>query len=311
MPKEFEYIVSSEDQGERLDHYLAARKEIGLSRSQIHKLIQEGLVALNHKVPKASCKLKSDDRIVLTIPPPEKLEVTPENIPLDIVFEDQDLIVVNKSRGMVVHPAAGNYAGTLVNALLYHCKDLSGIGGVKRPGIVHRLDKDTSGLLVVAKNDFAHQALALQFKAKKIVKQYLALVHGVIKQEAGSICAKVGRHPTHRKKMAVISSLQTSVRGREAETHYKVLERFKNYSLLELILETGRTHQIRVHLTSVGHAIVGDPLYGHRREAFNVSGQLLHAAKLGFVHPRTNKYIEFEKEMPADMERVVKILRGK
>ena len=311
MPREFEYIITGEEKGERLDHYLALKKEIGLTRSQIHKLIEDGYVEVNKEVPKPSHKIKTDDRILISLPPPKKPEVKPENIPLNIVYEDQDLIVVNKARGMVVHPAVGNYSRTLVNALLYHCQDLSGIGGVLRPGIVHRLDKDTSGLLVAAKNDFAHQALARQFKAKKIFKQYLALVHGVIRQECGAIEAKVGRHPKHRKKMAVIGNFETKVKGREALTHFKVLERFKNYTLVEITLKTGRTHQIRVHLTSIGHSIVGDPTYGHRREEFKVSGQLLHAGKLGFVHPRSGKYLEFEQEIPKDMKEIVRKLRAK
>jgi 23S rRNA pseudouridine1911/1915/1917 synthase len=311
VAREFEYIITAEEKGERLDHYLALKKEIGLTRSQIHKLIEEGYVEVNKEVPKPSYKIKTDDRILVSLPPPKKPEVKPENILLDIVYEDQDLIVVNKARGMVVHPAVGNYSGTLVNALLYHCRDLSGIGGVLRPGIVHRLDKNTSGLLVTAKNDFAHQALAGQFKAKKIFKQYLALVHGVIRQEGGAIEAKVGRHPKHRKKMAVIGSFETKVKGREALTYFKVLERFRNYTLVEITLKTGRTHQIRVHLTSIGHSIVGDPTYGHRKEEFKMSGQLLHAGKLGFVHPRSGKYLEFSQEIPKDMEEVVKKLRGK
>jgi len=307
MRSEFEYIITPEEKGERLDHFLAEKKEIGRTRSQIHRLIEEGFVELNREIPKPSYRIKKDDRILVVLPPPAKPEVKPENIPLDIVYEDGDLIVVNKPQGMVVHPAAGNYSGTLVNALLYHCRDLSGIGGVLRPGIVHRLDKDTSGLMVVAKNDLAHQALARQFKAKKVFKQYFALVHGVMREEKGVVEARVGRHPKHRKKMAVIKGTG----GREAVTHYRVLERFNKYSLVELDLKTGRTHQIRVHLTSIGHPIVGDPTYGHHREEFTVSGQLLHAARLGFDHPRTGKQLEFEAGMPEDMEEIVSELRTK
>ncbi len=314
MRTEFEYIIAAEEKGERLDHYLALKKEIGLTRSRIHKLIKDGYIEVNKESPKPSYKIKAEDRIVVSVPPPKKLEVTPENILLDIVYEDGDLVVVNKPRGMVVHPAAGNYSGTLVNALLYHCKDLSGIGGILRPGIVHRLDKDTSGLLVAAKNDSTHQALARQFKARKIFKQYLALVHGIMSQDKGVIEAKIGRHPGHRKKMAVIretSNEKRVTRGREAVTHYRVLERFNNYTLVELDLKTGRTHQIRVHMTSLSHSVVGDPTYGHRKEEFKVVGQLLHAAKLGFIHPGTNKYIEFFKEMPGDMKEIVSRLRRK
>lgn len=314
MKNEFEYIITTEEKGERLDHYLALKNEIGLTRSRIHKLIEDGYVEVNKEAPKPSYKIKAEDRILVSVPPPKKLEVRPENIPLDIIYEDSDLIIINKPRGMVVHPAAGNYSGTLVNALLYHCPDIksgSGIGGVLRPGIVHRLDKDTSGLLVVAKNDFTHQSLARQFKAKKISKQYLALVHGRIPQDKGVIEAKVGRHPKHRKKMAIIRSTETSVKGREAVTHYRVVERFKNYTLVELTLKTGRTHQIRVHMTSLSHSIVGDPVYGHRKEEFEVSGQLLHAAKLGFVHPRTGKYVEFSGKVPEDMEEIINKLQAK
>ncbi|MFC1571264.1 RluA family pseudouridine synthase [Candidatus Margulisiibacteriota bacterium] len=309
--KIFEYIISADQKGERLDHFLASKDEIGFTRSQIKKLIESGFVEVNKETPKPHYKLKQDDRIIVTIPPPKKLEVSPEKIPLDVVFEDEDLIVVNKPRGMVVHPAAGNYSGTLVNALLYHCKDLSGIGGVLRPGIVHRLDKDTSGLIVAAKNDFAHLALAKQFKDKKVTKRYFALVHGVIKENQGKISGPIGRHPRHRKKMAVITGFASHVKGREAITHFRVKERFKNYTLVELTLETGRTHQIRVHLTSLDHAIVGDPLYGHRREEFRVSGQLLHAAELGFIHPRTGQQIESSSEIPEDMDRILRILREK
>ncbi|MFH1347219.1 MAG: RluA family pseudouridine synthase [Candidatus Margulisiibacteriota bacterium] len=311
MQKEFEYIIPADHEIDRLDHFLSAKKEIGLSRSQIHKLIDDGYVEVNKEAPKASYRVKAGDRITIKIPPPKKLEVIPENIPLDIVYEDQDLVVVNKPRGMVVHPAVGNYSGTLVNALLAHCKDLSGIGGVLRPGIVHRLDKDTSGLIVVAKNDFAHNALAKQFKNREVFKQYLALVHGVIQQDKGMIETKVGRHPKHRKKMAVISDFQENVVGREALTYFKVRERFDDQSLLEVTLKTGRTHQIRVHLTSIGHSIVGDMTYGHRKEEFKVSGQLLHAAELGFIHPRSSEYMEFKRDVPEDMGMIVKRLRRK
>lgn len=311
MQQQFEYIISQDQKEDRLDHFLANKKEIGLTRSQIHRLIDDGYVEVNKEAPKASYKIKADDRIIIKIPPPVKLEVTSENIPLDIVYEDDDLVVVNKPRGMVVHPGPGRHSATLVNALLYHCKNLSGIGGVLRPGIVHRLDKDTSGLIVVAKSDFAHQALSKQFKDRKIYKQYLALVHGVVREDKGKIEAKVGRHPKHRKKMAIISSQETSVKGREALTFFKVLERFKDYTFVEVEIKTGRMHQIRVHLTSVGHSIVGDPTYGHKKEKFKVKGQLLHAAKLGFTHPRTGKFVEFERVIPEDMVRVLKTLQKK
>ena len=307
--REFEYIIAKDHKEDRLDHFLAGKKEIALSRSQVHRLIDDGYIEVNKEIPKASYKIKTDDRIIIKIPPPKKLEVLPENILLDVVYEDDDLVVVNKPRGMVVHPGAGRDSGTLVNALLYHCENLSGIGGVLRPGIVHRLDKDTSGLMVVAKNDFSHNALSRQFKARKIFKQYLALVHGVVHDDEGKVEGKIGRHPLHRKKMAIINTYDDRVRGREAITFYKVLERFKNYSLLEVTLKTGRMHQIRVHLTSIGHSIVGDPTYGHRREEYKVKGQLLHAAKIGFTHPRSGEYLEFFCDMPEDMTSIVNELR--
>ena len=306
----FEYVIAQEEEAKRLDSFLSLKKELGLTRSQVQRFIEDGFIKVNKVVAKSSHKLKTDDRVVIEIPPPKKLEVDAENIPLDIVFEDKDLIVINKPRGLVVHPAVGNYSGTLVNALLAHCQDLSGIGGVLRPGIVHRLDKDTSGLIVVAKSDLAHQALANQFKAKEIFKQYLALVHGKLKQAEGIIEANVGRHPRHRKRMAVMG-----VGGREATTQYKVINSFsfkeEDYSLVELILKTGRTHQIRIHMNSIGHSIVGDPAYGHRREVFRLTGQLLHSAKLGLTHPRTKKYMEFSADIPGDMERILKILQKK
>ncbi|MDD5383200.1 MAG: RluA family pseudouridine synthase [Candidatus Margulisbacteria bacterium] len=314
MVKELELIVTTAQKGERLDHFLSRQTELGLSRSQIHKLIDDGFIEVNKESPKASYRIKPDDRISINIPLPKPLELTPENIPLDIVYEDNDLVVINKPKGLAVHPGAGRTTGTLVNALLSHCQDLSGIGGVLRPGIVHRLDKDTSGLLVVAKNDLAHQALAKQFKNRKIFKQYLALIHGEVKQAGGTIESKIGRHPLHRKKMAVIKEAGNGgrvTRGREAITIYKVLERYKNYTLVEVTLKTGRMHQIRVHMTSIGHPVVGDPTYGHRQEEFAVSGQLLHAARLGFVHPRTGKYLEFFTDVPSEMKTIIGKLRKK
>ncbi|MFH1825959.1 MAG: RluA family pseudouridine synthase [bacterium] len=311
MTPEFEFLITKEQSGVRLDQFLCEQKDIAKTRSQVQKLIEGGFVFVNGEAPKSSYKLKFDDRVKIEIPAPKELEAKPENIPLDVVYEDSDLIVVNKPKGLVVHPAAGNYTGTLVNALLFHCNDLSGIGGVVRPGIVHRLDKDTSGLIVVAKNDFTHQALAVQFQEKQIKKIYLALVHGKMKQDQGVIEGKLGRHPKHRKRMAVVSDFQPWPKGREAVTKFWVIERYAEYTLVELTLETGRTHQIRVHLTSLGHAIVGDPIYGHRLEKFNVKGQLLHAAKLGFTHPRSGKYVEFEAGLPREMDRIIKILQAR
>lgn len=305
MENQFEYIISDKQKGERIDHFLAMQKKIGLTRSQIKKLIEDGYVEVNKEIPRPSYKLKIDDRIQLSVPEPKKLEAGAENIPLAIVYEDKDLIVVNKPRGMVVHPAVGNYSGTLVNALLHHCKDLSGIGGVVRPGIVHRLDKQTSGLVVVAKNDFTHQALSKQFKDRKIKKHYIALVHGVIEGEGDLIEARIGRHPKRRKKMAV------SGKGREAISYYKVLKRSNKYTLVDVKLKTGRTHQIRVHMASIGHPLVGDPTYGHRKEDFKTNGQMLHAKTLGFEHPRTKKFVQFEAALPKDMEELIKKLQVK
>lgn len=301
----WEFIVSASESGERIDSALSKKSELNLTRSQIQKLIREDFIEVNKEIPKASYRLKAEDRVRITLPPPKPLSIQPENLPLDIVYEDSDLVVVNKARGMVTHPAAGNYSGTLVNALLYHCKDLSGIGGVLRPGIVHRLDKGTSGLMVVTKNDLAHQALAKQFKERSVNKKYVALVHGVMKQDAGVVETKLGRHPVQRKMMAVV------VKGKEAITKYKVLERFKDYTLVELIIKTGRTHQIRVHMTHLGHPLVGDPTYGHRKEEFKTAGPLLHSNQLGFVHPRSEKYLEFKVEMPEDMREVIKKLPRK
>lgn len=305
--KKFTYRILPEHANKRLDLFLTGQKELGQTRSQLRRLIDEGLVKVNGQQGKASQKLKENDAVALEIPPPVDLDAKPENIPLDIVFEDRDIIVVNKPRGLVVHPAAGNQTGTLVNALLHHVPDLAGIGGVARPGIVHRLDKDTSGLIVVAKNDLAHQSLTKQFKDKTIYKQYLALVYGVVKSDSGVIDKPIGRHPRFRQKMAVFDDYSSS-HSREAVTEFKVLERFKGFSLLECVIKTGRTHQIRVHLASINHPVVGDPLYGPSRQKFNVGGQLLHAASLSFDHPRTGKRLDFSVGMPAEMGRVIKVL---
>jgi len=306
VEKQFEFIITDKQKGERIDYFVASQKKAGLTRSQVKKLIEDGYLEVNKEIPRPSYKLKLDDRIILTVPAPQKLEVLPENIALDIIYEDSDLIVVNKPRGMVVHPAAGNHSGTLVNALLYHCKDLSGIGGVLRPGIVHRLDKDTSGLIVVAKNDFTHQALSRLFKDRKVKKHYIALVHGEIKDEGDLIDARIGRHPKNRKKMAVLPG-----KGREALSYYKVLKRAKDFTLVGITLKTGRTHQIRVHMASIGHPLVGDPAYGHRKDNFKTNGQMLHAKILGFDHPRLKKYMQFEAALPKDMDELIRKLQVK
>jgi 23S rRNA pseudouridine1911/1915/1917 synthase len=310
--KNEEYTVTVSDAGVRLDHFLSRQSDLGLSRSQIVRLIESGHITVNQNRPKPSYKLRADDKITLTVPPPAKLDVIPENIPLSILYEDDDLIVVNKARGMTVHPGAGRGTGTLVNALLSHCSNLSGIGGVLRPGIVHRLDKDTSGLIVVAKSDLAHQALAKQFKARQVSKKYLALVHGIVKQGHGVVETLIGRHRVKRKKMAVLADIGDGgrgMRGKEAITHYRVVERFKNYALVELELKTGRTHQIRVHMSYLGFPLVGDPVYGKKKEEFKVAGQLLHAAKLGFKHPRTGENLEFTAPLPEDMQAIIKKLQ--
>jgi len=294
-----EFIIRSPKEKIRLDAFLVTQK-IGLSRAHIQKLIEEGKILVNDRPQKPSYKLKIEDKVTIDIPPPRKLEILPEAIPLDIVYEDQDLLVINKPRGLVTHPAVGNYSGTLVNALLYHCKDLAGIGGVERPGIVHRLDKDTSGLLVVAKSDLAHRSLSKQFKDRSVKKIYVALAQGVVKPDSGFIQEKIGRHPVQRKKFAVIKNPE--LKSREALTFFKVLKRFKEHTLVELTLKTGRTHQIRVHLSHIGHPLVGDRTYGGKSQIGELeTATLLHAQTLGFIHPRTGKYMEFSRPLPEDM----------
>ena len=295
--------VEKEFDNVRLDLYLSKTFE-DKSRSYLQGIIEEGNVLVNNNKKKRNYKLKVGDNIEVNIPAPKLLQIEPENIDLDIVYEDKDLIVVNKPQNMVVHPAPGVYSGTLVNALLNHCKDLSGINGVARPGIVHRIDKDTSGVLVVAKNDKSHNNLAVQFKEHSISRVYMALVEGIIKDEQGTIEAPIGRHPVDRIKMAVVKD------GRHAVTHYKVVERFKNHTLVECRLETGRTHQIRVHMSHIMHPLVGDPVYGYKKQRFNLKGQMLHAKLLGFIHPTTGEYMEFESSIPEYFKKIIKILRN-
>lgn len=299
-----EIFVDGED-NERLDLYLAQELN-DMSRSYIQKLIKEGLVKVNNKLVKPKYIVSEGDYIQVYLPEPKKLEIKPENIPIDIVYEDEDVAVVNKPQGMVVHPAPGNYSGTLVNALLYHLSSLSSINGIIRPGIVHRIDKDTSGLLMVAKNNLAHEELSKQLKAHTINRIYYALVDGNIKEESGTINAPIGRHPIDRKKMAV-----TDINSREAITHFKVLERFGQYTLIQAKLETGRTHQIRVHMSYINHPVTGDPVYGGKNQKFNTEGQLLHAKTIGFIHPRTGEYLEFDSPLPEHFTRVLNILRRK
>jgi len=298
-----EWIAAPEDAGARLDAFLAGKME--KTRSSVQKLIEEENVRLNGTPAAKNARLREGDRVEATEPPPEVLDVKPQNIPLDIVYEDQDLLVVNKPKGMVVHPAAGNPDGTLVNALLFHCGDsLSGINGVIRPGIVHRIDKDTSGLLIVAKNDRAHQSLAEQIAVHSFTRIYNAVVYGIVKEEEGTVSAPIGRHPTDRKRMAVLSS-----GGREAVTHYRVLERFPGFTLVECRLETGRTHQIRVHMAHIGHPVAGDPVYGPKKCITELQGQCLHARVIGFIHPATGEYLEFDSGLPPYFERFLEKLR--
>ena len=285
--------VDENSANQRIDKYIAENAD-DLTRSAVQKLISENCVTVNGKPADKNLKLKIGDEITVNLPEPEICEALPENIPLDIVYEDDDLLVVNKPRGMVVHPATGNYTGTLVNALMYHCGDrLSGINGVIRPGIVHRIDKDTSGLLIVAKNDFAHNLLAQQIKEHSFTRKYQAIVVGNIKDDCGTVNAPIGRHPTDRKKMAV-----TLKNSRNAVTHYKVLGRYIGYTHLELTLETGRTHQIRVHMAYIGHPVAGDPVYSGKKYLTKLNGQCLHAYYISFTHPRTNEIMTFSAPLP-------------
>ncbi|MBE3036483.1 MAG: RluA family pseudouridine synthase [Candidatus Atribacteria bacterium] len=287
----------------RIDLYLT-QKEICPSRSQIRNLIVQGQIRVNSTPVKPSYILKNGDRINIALPEQKELQIKAEAIPLDIIYEDEYLVVVNKPANMIVHPAGKICSGTLVNALLYHCQDsLSGIGGVIRPGIVHRLDKDTSGLIVSAKNDFAHLDLSRQIKDHQVTKKYLALVHGNMKDDSGIIDAPIGRSLKNRKKMAV-----TEGKSREAITQFQVLKRFSGYTLVEAVLRTGRTHQLRVHLAFIGHPIVGDQLYGQRKQGLNINRQALHSHILGFVHPSSKKYMEFSAPLPQDMQELIDCL---
>ena len=288
------YLTVDENSAEqRIDKYIAENTD-SLTRSAVQKLITENCVTVNGRSADKNLKIKVGDKITVNLPEPEICEALPENIPFDIVYEDDDLLIVNKPRGMVVHPASGNYTGTLVNALMYHCGDrLSGINGVIRPGIVHRIDKDTSGLLVVAKNDFAHNLLAQQIKEHSFTRKYQAVVCGNIKDDCGTVNAPIGRHPTDRKKMAV-----TLKNSRNAVTHYRVLGRYKGYTHLELTLETGRTHQIRVHMAYIGHPVAGDPVYSGKKYLTKLNGQCLHAYYISFTHPRTNEILAFSAPLP-------------
>ena len=291
--KEF-FTVENQD-GERIDRYLS-EELADRSRSYIQKLIKENHVTVNQKPVKANYRLSLGDRVEIDLPEAKEPDIKPEDIPLDILYEDKDIIIVNKPKQMVVHPAPGHYSQTLVNALMYHCGfELSGINGTMRPGIVHRIDMDTTGSLVACKNDMAHQSLSKQLKEHSIRRIYVAIVHGNIKEEDGTVNAPIGRHPTERKKMSIHSR-----NGREAITHYRVLERFRSYTYIECRLETGRTHQIRVHMASLGHPLLGDMVYGPKKCPFpHLQGQTLHARTLGIIHPRTGEYLEVNAPLPA------------
>lgn len=302
----YEYLVKDSDAGQRIDKLLSIQLT-DFSRSYIQKLLFNRAVLIHGQPIKSNYKVKEGDYIQVEIPEPEVLDVQPENIPLDIVYEDTDILIINKPKGMVVHPAAGHYSGTLVNAILYHCQDdLSTINGVLRPGIVHRIDMDTTGLLVICKNNMAHQSLAEQLKVHSITRKYTAIVYDNIPEDNGTIHKTIGRHPVDRKKQAV------NVRnGRDAITHYRVLERFGGkYTMVECQLETGRTHQIRVHMASIHHPLLGDTVYGPSKDPFHLQGQTLHAGVLGFIHPRTGKYVEFHSELPEYFQNLILMLRN-
>ena len=299
------YLVPEEQEDVRIDRYLAESCE-SLSRSYIQKLLKNGEVLVDGKAVKASYRVCPGDQVLVDIPEAVQPEIQAQDMELDILYEDSDVILVNKPKGMVVHPAAGHLNDTLVNGLMAHCRDqLSGINGVMRPGIVHRIDMDTTGVLIACKNDFAHNQIAAQLKEHSITRKYLAVVHGVIKEDEGTVDAPIGRHPLERKKMSV-----NEKNGRHAVTHYRVLRRFSGYTYIECQLETGRTHQIPVHMASIGHPLVGDEVYGPRKCPFSLQGQTLHAAVLGFIHPRTGEYLEFWAPLPEYFEKLLKKLEN-
>ena len=298
-----EFIVIEEEEGDRLDVYLS--EQLGdMSRSYIQKLIKDKKVTVNDKIEKAKYLVKEDDKIVIQITAPKLLEVIPQDIPINIVYEDKDVLIVNKPQDMVVHPAPGNYEGTLVNAILYHCKEnLSSINGVIRPGIVHRIDKDTSGLLMIAKNNNAHNSLAEQLKEHSITREYQFICHGVVKEDKITVNKPIGRNPKDRLKMAVVKD------GKNAITHFEVIKRYENFTHMKARLETGRTHQIRVHALSINHPLLGDEVYGPKNNKFKLKGQTLHAKKLGFIHPTTKEYVEFDSELPKYFQDILNKLK--
>lgn len=299
------FIAEAQDTGRRIDVYLNEMLD-DLSRSALQKLIEKNEIMVNQKAINKNYKLREGDEISVNIPEPESIDILPEDIPLDILYEDRDLIVVNKPQNMVVHPAPGHYSGTLVNALMYHCGDnLSGINGVLRPGIVHRIDKDTSGVLVAAKSEAAHRGLTEQLAAHSMKRIYNAIVYNSFKEDEGTVDKMLARSPQDRKKITVVAK-----GGRNAVTHYRVMQRMGNFTLLELQLETGRTHQIRVHMSHIGHPLLGDPVYGPKKQPYNLLGQVLHARVLGFVHPITGEYMEFETKLPDYFEKLILKLGG-
>lgn len=301
----FEIEVTQSDINKRIDSFLAEKME-SFSRSYIQDLIKKGKALVNGKGIKANYRLRDGDAVIMNIPKPKPPEILPENIPLDIVYEDDDVILINKPKGMVVHPAAGHYSGTLVNALLYHCKDnLSGINGVLRPGIVHRIDMDTTGILIACKNDASHQGIAAQLANHSITRKYVAIVKGNLKEDEGTVDAPIARSKVDRKKMGISND------GKRAVTHYRVLERLNNYTYIECTLETGRTHQIRVHMAHIHHPLLGDSVYGNEKDSMKLRGQCLHAQVFGFIHPFTNEYMEFEAPLPKYFCEILEKLRKK
>ena len=301
-----EFSIDRNTEGQRIDRYLSDELE-DRSRSYIQKIMKEGYVKVNQKPVKSNYRLSFGDSVEVTLPEAKEPDIVPENIPLDILYEDQDIIMINKPKQMVVHPAPGHYSGTLVNALMYHCgKDLSGINGVLRPGIVHRIDRDTTGSVIACKNDKAHRCIAEQLKEHSINRRYRAICFGELEQEEGTIDQPIGRHPNDRKKMAI-----NHQNGKRAVTHYRVLQRFKGYTYIECVLETGRTHQIRVHMASIGHPLLGDEVYSNRKSPFKLQGQTLHAKTLGFIHPTTGEYLEIDAPLPEYFEHLLAVLTQK
>lgn len=298
------FKTNEADAGSRLDKYLSLQMP-EVTRSYLQKLIKEDFIKVEEQCVKANYKLKPSQTVSVIIPPPEDTEIIPENIPLDILYEDNDLLVVNKPKNMVVHPSAGHFSGTLVNAVMYHCKDsLSGINGAIRPGIVHRIDKDTTGSLIICKNDESHLFIANQIKDHSIKRIYRGIVSGYLKEQEGCIEGNIGRHPTDRKKMAILPT-----GGKHAITHYNVLEQWKNTAYMEFRLETGRTHQIRVHMAGIGHPLLGDPVYGNPKNPCKLNGQALHAMTIGFIHPKTKKYLEISAPLPEYFQSLINKLR--